>query len=257
MHYLQPHLLSDEKQCTGSSVSSECPPSEGCNRRGLPSEHPRVLQSAVSCSKGEEIFDTKIDLLYLNTYLIVPKFHMETQASVRSTIRKQERTVSKDTNDAYLHVPPTRTLWKFLRFMMNGSDSVHQPAVWPSLVTLGVYQGSQSGGTVATQKWGEAPWLPVWLADQCKFTISGLSPCRLIPPGSWATRMGSELWQIIILIFTWVPISRYGFQYQLLLLLLVSHLKGCMVCLMCDNSIAVLYSRREAGPGHSNWPGST
>ena len=45
---------------------------------------------------------------------------METQASVRASIRENEWTVSIDIQDTYPHVPMARSVRKYLRFMVNG-----------------------------------------------------------------------------------------------------------------------------------------
>ena len=61
-----------------------------------------------------------IDLSRLNDHLVIPRFKMETQASVRASIRENEWTVSIDIQDAYLHVPMAKSVRKYLRFMVNG-----------------------------------------------------------------------------------------------------------------------------------------
>ena len=61
-----------------------------------------------------------IDLSRLNDHLVNPRFKMDTQASVRASIRENEWTVSIDIQDAYLHVPMARSVRKYLRFMVNG-----------------------------------------------------------------------------------------------------------------------------------------
>ena len=61
-----------------------------------------------------------IDLSCLNDHLVIPRFKMETQASVRASIRENVWTVSIDIQDAYLHVPMARSVRKYLRFMVNG-----------------------------------------------------------------------------------------------------------------------------------------
>ena len=61
-----------------------------------------------------------IDLSRLNDHLVIPRFKMETQASVRASIKENEWTVSIDIQDAYLHVPMARSVRKYLRFMVNG-----------------------------------------------------------------------------------------------------------------------------------------
>ena len=61
-----------------------------------------------------------IDLSRLNDHLVIPRFKMETRASVRASIKENEWTVSIDIQDAYLHVPMARSVRKYLRFMVNG-----------------------------------------------------------------------------------------------------------------------------------------
>ena len=56
-----------------------------------------------------------IDLSRLNDHLVIPRFKMETQASVRASIRENEWTVSMDIQDAYLHVPMARSVRKYSR----------------------------------------------------------------------------------------------------------------------------------------------
>ena len=60
-----------------------------------------------------------IDLSALNRHMVVPHFKMETQSSVRSSIRDQEWAVSIDIKDAYLHVPMNRAVRRYLRFVVN------------------------------------------------------------------------------------------------------------------------------------------
>ena len=60
-----------------------------------------------------------IDLSTLNRHMVVPHFKMDTQGSVRSTIRSQEWTVSIDICDVYLHVPMHQAVRKYLRFVVN------------------------------------------------------------------------------------------------------------------------------------------
>ena len=60
-----------------------------------------------------------IDLSTLNRHMVVPRFKMETQGSVRSAIRSQEWTISIDICDAYLHGPMHKAVRKYLRFVVN------------------------------------------------------------------------------------------------------------------------------------------
>ena len=60
-----------------------------------------------------------IDLSTLDCHMVVRHFKMETQGSVRSTIRSQEWTVSIDIRDAYLHIPMHQAVHKYLHFVVN------------------------------------------------------------------------------------------------------------------------------------------
>ena len=60
-----------------------------------------------------------IDLTILNNYLVVSDFKMETQSSVRASIREEEWTVSIDIQGAYLCVLIHRDVPKCLHFIAN------------------------------------------------------------------------------------------------------------------------------------------
>ena len=60
-----------------------------------------------------------IDLSTLNRHMVIPRFKMKSQGSVRSAIRSQEWTVSIDIHDAFLHVPMYKAVRKYLRFVVN------------------------------------------------------------------------------------------------------------------------------------------
>ena len=72
-----------------------------------------------------------IHLSHLNGHLVIPQFKMETQASVRSSIRESKWTMSIDIPDAYLHVPMARPAWKYLWFMVNGRACQFSLAISP------------------------------------------------------------------------------------------------------------------------------
>lgn len=61
-----------------------------------------------------------IDLSQLNKHIKLDHFKMETQESVRTTVRDHFWTVSIDLQDAYLHVPVRPTYRKYLRFAFCG-----------------------------------------------------------------------------------------------------------------------------------------
>ena len=61
-----------------------------------------------------------IDLSRLNSHPIISWFKIETQASIRSSIRQSESTVSIDVQASYRYVPLARVVRKYLCFMVNG-----------------------------------------------------------------------------------------------------------------------------------------
>ena len=80
-----------------------------------------------------------IHLSHLNGYLVIPQFKMETQASVRSSIRESKWTMSIDIPDAYLHLPMARPAWKYLWFMVNGRVYQFSLAISPWEFTKAVW----------------------------------------------------------------------------------------------------------------------
>ncbi len=61
-----------------------------------------------------------IDLSTLNKHIQLEHFKMETQRSVRETVRNHFWSVSIDLQDAYLHIPIRPTYRKYLRFAIGG-----------------------------------------------------------------------------------------------------------------------------------------
>jgi hypothetical protein len=60
-----------------------------------------------------------IDLSSLNTFLLAPKFRMETARAVRASVQPGDFAISVDLTDAYLHVPIHASAKKFLRFAID------------------------------------------------------------------------------------------------------------------------------------------
>ena len=77
-----------------------------------------------------------IDLSQLNSHLNIPHFKMETQASIRSAICQGEWAVSVDIRDAYLHVPMSRDVHRYLRLKSTAmcTNSHVFPSVWQILL---------------------------------------------------------------------------------------------------------------------------
>ena len=70
-----------------------------------------------------------IDFSVLNRHLIVPYFKMETNRSIRGSIRLGIWTTSLDLTDAYFHIPISPTFRKFLKFVWE--DRVYAFKVMP------------------------------------------------------------------------------------------------------------------------------
>ena len=90
---------------------------EGSSGDGGQAIFSRILQPAVP--SAQENWRFAPDLSQLNHYLDIPNFKMETQVSVRSAIRQGEWAVSVDIRDAYLHVPMSRAVRRYLQFKVN------------------------------------------------------------------------------------------------------------------------------------------
>lgn len=61
-----------------------------------------------------------IDLSTLNTYLVCPKFKMETSQSIRQAVLPGEWVTSIDIQDAYLHIPLAQSVRRYFRFVVDG-----------------------------------------------------------------------------------------------------------------------------------------
>jgi hypothetical protein len=70
-----------------------------------------------------------IDFSVLNRHLIVPYFQMETNRSIRGSIRFGMWTTSLDLTDTYFHIPISPKFRKFLRFVWE--DRVYAFKVMP------------------------------------------------------------------------------------------------------------------------------
>jgi hypothetical protein len=66
-------------------------------------------------------FRPVIDLSPLNKMINTPRFKMETAKSVRLSIRKNDFATTIDLKDAYFHIPMHKGMWKYLRFVWQGT----------------------------------------------------------------------------------------------------------------------------------------
>lgn len=74
--------------------------------------------------KASGAFRPVIDLSKLNTYLNIPRFHMETPASIQSALEGSRWAVTLDLADAYFHIPIHKRAQHYLRFVVQ--DTVWQ-----------------------------------------------------------------------------------------------------------------------------------
>ena len=65
-------------------------------------------------------FRPVIDLSSLSPYLRIPKFRMETPASIKAALQGSRWAGTVDLSDAYFHIPIHRSASPFLRFMVDG-----------------------------------------------------------------------------------------------------------------------------------------
>ena len=137
-----------------------------------------------------------IDLSRLNDHLVIPRFKMETQASVRASIKENEWTVSIDIQDAYLHVPMARSVRKYLRFMVNGRVSVYMPPVRLGYLSSGVYQVAATSGPASAAPRYQAPCISGRLAHPSIVHRTGQNSCRFSPAGVTTPWMGNQFQQV-------------------------------------------------------------
>ena len=128
------------------------------------------------------------------------QFKMKTQASVRSSIREREYTMSIDIQDAYLRIPMARPIQKYFQFIVIGW--VYQFSLAASL-SMGIYQG----GKVSPR--GQSPCLPGLLA------YLRLIPCtgQFGPASVAAPRLGDPFQQVWFATQTAVQFHSYAIQY--------------------------------------------
>ena len=62
-----------------------------------------------------------IDLSYLNSYLEVEHFKMETPATIMAVMRQADWATSNDLKDAYFHISVAKRSHKYLGFVVNGT----------------------------------------------------------------------------------------------------------------------------------------
>ena len=116
------HLLQHQEYAPGLADSSEKALVQRGNLSHCSIQKPRV-SSAISflVSKKTGVLCPIIHLSCLNHHLVIPQFKMETQASVRLSIKESKWTMSIDIGDAYLHISMASPVQKYFQFLVNGS----------------------------------------------------------------------------------------------------------------------------------------
>ena len=89
-----------------------------------------------------------IDLSTLNTFLVIPKFKMETPESIRASLRTGEWVTSIDLTDAYLHMPIHPQSRKFLRFFHRGVSYQFKSLPFGLATAPPIFTGLGLGSTV-------------------------------------------------------------------------------------------------------------
>ena len=93
--------------------------------RGSPRHYiSRVLQSPLPCPKEVRKLETVIDLSFLNSFLEIPHFTMETAESIQRSLPRDAWVTSIDLVDAYFHIPIHRGYRRCLRFQTR--DTIYQ-----------------------------------------------------------------------------------------------------------------------------------
>ena len=86
------------------------------NRKGGKCKISRVYSRLFLVPKPRQRWRPVIDLSRLNTFLLVERFKMETQESIRTSLIPGEWVPLIDLSDAYLHLPIHPNSRKYLRF---------------------------------------------------------------------------------------------------------------------------------------------
>ena len=127
------------------------------------------------------------------------QFKMETQASVRSSIRERECTMSIDIQDAYLHIPMARPIQKYFQFIVIG---------W-------VYQFSLAASFWESTKAVRCPqgvnlhvYLDYWLICASSPVQANFGPAGVAEP-----RLGDPFQQVWFATRTAVQFHLYAIQY--------------------------------------------
>ena len=156
-----------------------------------------------------------IHLSHLNGHLVIPQFKMETQASVRSSIRESKWTMSIDIPDAYLHVPMARPAWKYLWFMVNGPVYQFSLAISPWEFTKAArwLQGLSSMFTWTVGLSAPPPpyrpeLMPIWSCECCS-TYAGwsISASLICHPASYSI---SSACNSVCVLTSWHPYPNWG-----------------------------------------------
>ena len=133
-----------------------------------------------------------IDLSTLNCHMVVPRFKMETQGSVRSAIRSQEWTVSIDIRNAYLHVPMHQAVRKYLRFVVNKKLS----SIWAGDFSTRVHQTAAALRSTVKAARCEATHLFGRLADQSRCSGTGQTASPDNHQGAPVSRLDHQLREV-------------------------------------------------------------
>ena len=85
-----------------------------------------------------------IDLSYLNEFLVIDIFKMETTSSIMAAMKQNDWTTSIDLIDAYFHILMSNTAMKYLRFVVNGK--VYQFHAFPFRLAMAplIFTGGMS-----------------------------------------------------------------------------------------------------------------
>ena len=81
---------------------------------------PSLYSNVFIVPKKNGQFRLVINLRELNQLLLIPRFKMESPASLMRTLKQGEWATSIDLSDAYLHVPMRESFQHLLRFVVNG-----------------------------------------------------------------------------------------------------------------------------------------
>ena len=145
--------------------------------------------------------------------MVVLHFKMETQGSIRTTIRSEEWTVSIDICDPYLHVPMHKAIRKYLRFVVN--KRIYQFTGLPFGLATSTREFTKLLHPVIIETVRcQAARLLGRLADPCRYSRTGPTACPDDHQCTPVSHLDHQLWEVRSNTLSGLPVHRDAVQHS-------------------------------------------